>query len=118
MSAPGRSLVHADALHLVADEHAARAREGDRWLRVCELAELLDVTADYVYAHWRELGGLKLGASRNAPIRFRLEDVVTACSARRESEGAEGSRDAVRPPRRRRGFGTSGDLLPIGGRRS
>jgi hypothetical protein len=98
-------------------ENAARAIDEERWLRVVDVAAMFDVSVDYVYAHWRELGGRKLGASRNAPVRFRLEDVLAATSA---GDSLPVTQEVSRSTKRRsrNGSGTSVPLLPIRGGRT
>jgi hypothetical protein len=108
-------------------ENPARTDElSERWLTVDGLAELLDVSRDFVYAHARELGGRKLGTSRKAPWRFRLEDVLaaTSCQAVRLSvEDGRAAAAVVEPyPRKHRpadrtSSGTNVPLLPIRGAR-
>lgn len=86
---------------------------GERWGTVDDVAALLEVSRDFVYAHWRDLGGRKLAQSPKAPIRFRLEDVLAATSCE-EVRGPEAETPAAMR-RRRPGSGTGAPLLPIRG---
>jgi hypothetical protein len=55
-----------------------------------ELAEGLGVSLDYVYAHARELGAMRLGSGPKARIRFDLDRARQALELR--SSGAAGRR--------------------------
>lgn len=59
------------------------------------LASLLGVSADFVYEHARELGGVKLGSGPRAPWRF---DVQTA----RDAMASRSPKSPASPPRRSR----------------
>ena len=47
-----------------------------------ELAEGLGVSLDYIYAHSRELGAMRLGSGPKARIRFDLDRARAALEAR------------------------------------
>ena len=71
----------ADAIaHKVAELLATRSTTFG-FVDARELAEELGVSIDYVYAHARELGAMRLGSGPKARIRFDLD------SARRALEG-------------------------------
>lgn len=82
------------------------------------IAALLDVSADFVYDHARELGGVKLADSPRAPWRFDVERAREAMASRTAAEPSAPSP----PPRRRRRIAeapttSSGSpLLPVGTR--
>jgi hypothetical protein len=60
----------------IARDVAARVQRPSLGLATVEqLATELQVDRAWVYRRWRELGGFKLGAGRNAPIRFDLASV-------------------------------------------
>ncbi len=117
MVSPGRATdPHADQLvELIAERVAASLREDleviaaqmsprspqPELLTVGQVAERLGVARSTVYAHWREWGGYKLGASDKAPIRFDAGALPTgtAPSLRQRSEPSSRPRRAV--PRRR-----------------
>jgi predicted site-specific integrase-resolvase len=44
-------------------------------LTPAEVAAHLRVTSSFVYRHWRELGGAKLGDSQTSRLRFRPEAI-------------------------------------------
>jgi hypothetical protein len=44
-------------------------------LTPAEVAAHLRVTPSFVYKHWRELGGAKLGDSQTSRLRFRPEAI-------------------------------------------
>jgi hypothetical protein len=68
---------------------------GNRPWTVREVAEHYSVTDSWVYAHWRQLGGFKLGDGRCAPLRFDPERLP----GQRPPDEPKPER---RPPRRRR----------------
>src|SRR4051812_18120123 len=87
-------------------------------LRVSALAEYLDVTQAWVYAHAEELGAIRLGSGPKAPLRFNLGvvlDRLSPCAVDRKSVAPEVRE--TRPSRKRRGraMGTNVVLLPIRG---
>jgi hypothetical protein len=56
-----------------------------------ELARKLKVERPWVYRHWRELGGFRLGEGPRAPLRFELAQAV-ARMRRLRSEDREGGK--------------------------
>ncbi len=98
-----------DQLEQLADLIAERLREGeapttpaglvDAW----ELATQLGVNRSFVYQHWRELGGVRLGGPRGR-LRFDPAQARAALAAKAESPAA------VPHPRRRRSS-TVGSVL-------
>jgi hypothetical protein len=94
-----------------------RAREP--LVGVREIAAYLNVAPSWVYENAVRLGARRLGDGPRARLRFSLTEVderLSACSAGRESRSPDPAPQAVSRPRRRRGLGTSVDLLPIRGR--
>ena len=95
----------------------------DRLLSPAELADWLGVERSYVYGHADELGALRLGSGPRARLRFDVEDVARrlrerdTCSTSRGSNEPDSAQEALKRPRWRKRVGTSGDLLPIRGRR-
>jgi hypothetical protein len=83
-----RTLTHAD-LEAIADLVAAGLRKpGERWLTVDQVADLLGVSAHFVYTHQRLLGVKRLGEGKRAPLRFR-HDLVLGGIERLSEHGAE-----------------------------
>ena len=82
-----------DDVH-VASRGSSRAQQ----LTVEQVAQLLGVARSTVYAHWREWGGYKLGASSKAPIRFDAERLAAPTA----KPAAPGPAVAQRTRRRRR----------------
>jgi len=70
-------------------------------LTVEQVALRLGVSRSTVYAHWREWGGYKLGASERAPIRFDSA-TLPAASVARASRELPVARARTRTHRRRR----------------
>ena len=96
-TAPRRGMSEPDSLTEIAEEVSRRVVElleqrpaPTPWLAPAEVAKLLAVTPDYIYAHASELGARRLGDGPKARRRFRLRDG-------RHDEGREGlARDAGR----------------------
>lgn len=83
-----RTLTEAD-LEAIADLVAARlVGPGERWLTVDQVAELLGVSAHFVYTHQRLLGVKRLGEGKRAPLRFR-HDLVLAGIERLSEQAAQ-----------------------------
>jgi DNA-binding transcriptional ArsR family regulator len=80
------------------------ARNGSQPLTVGEVAERFGVARSTVYAHWREWGGYKLGASAKAPIRFEGTDLPMAPAAPQPLD--------TQPAARRRRTRRRGELIP------
>jgi hypothetical protein len=101
---------------LVVDKLAERLSEklspAPRFVSVRELADALGVDVGFVYRHAGELGGRKLGPSRNAPLRF---DLLRATEALRELGERSPEPEPVPPRRSRRRASAPNDvpLLPI-----
>jgi hypothetical protein len=82
-----------------------------RYVDAAALARTLKVKREWVYAHARELGGLRLGDGPKAPLRFDLERV---CESLTERDGARPSLVAPPLPRGRgRGKGLPRGVNPI-----
>jgi excisionase family DNA binding protein len=90
------------------------ARSG--WLTAQQVADHLGCTRSFVYEHAAELGGVRMGSSRQSRLRFRLEDVDAAMTSRRLR--VEQTPEAP-APRTRRSARRRSDvpLLPIKGRK-
>jgi transposase-like protein len=74
----------------------ARPRDAEPPLTVEEVAQRFGVARSTVYAHWREWGGYKLGASEKSTIRFRPSELPSHVV-----EPPDQSRAAPEPIRRR-----------------
>ena len=61
-----------------------------------ELAALLGVSVDYVYAHATQLGAVRLGTGRRARIRFDAHSARRALEASRRVPPARGRKDDAR----------------------
>jgi hypothetical protein len=72
-----RTLTDADIEAIAAVITSRLPTTGERWLTVEQVAELLGVSAHFVYTHQRLLGVRRLGEGRRAPLRFR-HDLVQA----------------------------------------
>jgi hypothetical protein len=102
----------------LAERLAGRLASAPRLLTARELADALGVEVGYCYRHAAELGAVKLGATRNAPLRF---DLLKATEALRQlSERPEAPAPAPQRRSRRRASSRSGtgggsvpELLPI-----
>lgn len=70
---------------------------GQRLATAEEVAAELGVSTDWVYEHGEQLGRVKLGSARNAPVRFDLQRVRQIS---REVE-VDGSSPATGPQKRR-----------------
>lgn len=99
----------------------ARRDGAERLLTVSDVAEALRVEPAWVYEHARELGALRLGGGRRAPIRFEARTI--AARVRQLHEGVESAASQERPaassaPRRRRARSAApaSHLLPVRGR--
>ena len=82
------------------------------------LARLLGVERSFVYRHADALGAVRLGDGPRARPRFDPEEArrrLAACHAGRKSGAADPASGAVPRRRRRRGSGTSVELLPVRG---
>ena len=95
------------------------ATEPERWVSVGRIAELFDVSTDYVRRHEGRLGGRRLpGYGEKSQVRFRVSDVEAAMSTRVE----HGRPDMPKLQRRQAksspaSAGASGvPLIPIRGR--
>ena len=103
----------------LAERLAGRLSSAPRLVCPRELADALGVSRHYVYNHATELGGVKLGEHRGAPLRF---DMAQAAAALRQVGGRpEPPAPAAQRRSRRRAAsrpGTETPLLPIGGARS
>ena len=90
-----------------------------RLLIVEEVAEVLGVTASWVYEHSADLGVYRLGSGPKARLRFdpaKVDEGLASCSDGRSPRGPSDA--VVKPIRRQRpkqDLGTSVTLLPIRG---
>ena len=73
------AIAHAVA-HEIAEVVATRSNTFG-FVDARELAEELDVSIDYVYAHATELGAMRLGSGPKARIRFELDRAREAFEA-------------------------------------
>lgn len=101
---------------------SAQAAESPCLVDAQDLADLLGVSRNWVYANRERLGGRKAGPGRNSPVRFdrneALERMRTGDLAG-ESQAADAAHEKVpRPqrPRRRAQRADSAPLLPLRGR--
>jgi hypothetical protein len=84
------------------------------------LARLLGVDRSFVYRRADELGAVRLGDGPRARPRFDVDEArrrLAACQGDRTSGSQEAAAGAVSRHRRRRGSGTSVELLPVRGGR-
>jgi hypothetical protein len=72
-----------------------------RYVDAAELARVLGIERDWVYAHARELGAIRLGGTQGR-LRFDLREVTHALADRRREPPAAAPA-ARSPPRRRPG---------------
>ena len=79
-------------------------------MRAEAVAELLDVSVDWVYAHQIELRAVKLGDGRG-PVRFDPADIDDFIDRRRAGLG----HDRARPGPSRRPPAVGFELLPLPG---
>jgi hypothetical protein len=91
---PDLELVEAIATR-VAELVGAERSESARYIKADELADLLNVERDWVYAHAKELGGIRLGGPRG---RLRFDRVFIEERFRpAPDEGRAGSRGSRKP---------------------
>jgi hypothetical protein len=86
---------------------ATQARPSGRFIDAAELAALLGVERDWVYAHANALGAIRLGGPRGR-LRFDLQRVQDAWPAPRTS----GARRGTGRSRKKRSRGTRAGLIP------
>jgi hypothetical protein len=86
---------------------ATQARPSGQFIDAAELAALLGVERDWVYAHANALGAIRLGGPRGR-LRFDLQRVQDAWPAPRTS----GARRGTGRSRKKRSRGTSAGLIP------
>jgi hypothetical protein len=93
-----------------------------RLVTAAEVAAMLSVTRDTVYAHAAELGAVRIGDGPRPRLRFDPEKAVAAWASHdaRANSQAITSRAAggTRRGRPRRSMGTDVPLLPIRGRKA
>lgn len=82
-------------LEEIAAQLAARSN-AESALTVDEIAQRFGIARSTVYAHWREWGGYKLGASAKAPIRFEGAELPMSPAAKQPPDTPPAA------PRRRR----------------
>jgi DNA-binding IclR family transcriptional regulator len=82
-----------------------------RLVGVAELADALGVERSFVYRHAAELGGRKLGASRNAPLRFDVQEAAAAL--RQVGERSQEPPPAPQRRSRRRALSRAGSETPL-----
>jgi hypothetical protein len=105
--------VEAIASRVVALLHALNQHGSREWVDARELARLLGLSRNTVYAKADELGGIRLGTGTRARLRF---DVGEATEALRSRE-RPASRTSRKLGGRRQGRSSGIDLLPIRGER-
>lgn len=93
-----------------------------RLVDAAELARMLGVSRDCVYANADALGAVRLGPGPKPRLRFdpeRARAAMTSCPPSRSTEPAPSPAPAPKGrPRRRRPAGTEAPLVPIRGRQS
>jgi hypothetical protein len=96
------------------------ARAAGCLLTVSDVADLLRLDDDWVYAHADELGAVRLGSGKRAPVRFEPATLAARLRALRDAEPA---RAKDRPPAKRTSrrrkesrAAPADDLLPINDR--
>lgn len=87
----------------VAELVAATPPPAVRYVDAAEVARVLGVERDWVYAHARELGAVRLGGGQGR-LRFDLQEITRALAAGRQP----GSSAA-----RRRSFGRTGESRAV-----
>jgi hypothetical protein len=105
----------APTIEALADQIAERLREdwtADRMVSAAEIARRFEVSRDYVYDHAGELGAVRLGGGRRAPLRFDPKAVADRL-AKPLSPPIAKERETRIPPRRRKPASRV-PLLPIG----
>jgi hypothetical protein len=86
---------------------ATQVRPSGQFVDAAELAELLGVERDWVYAHANALGAIRLGGPRGR-LRFDLRRVQDAWSA----PATTGARRGAGRSRKKRSRATSAGLIP------
>lgn len=86
---------------------ATQARPSGKFVDAAELAQLLGVERDWVYAHANALGAIRLGGPRGR-LRFDLQRVQDAWPALRTN----GARRGTGRSRKRRSRATRPGLIP------
>jgi hypothetical protein len=109
----------AETIDALADQIAERVVErlredgaADRMVSAAEIARRFGVSRDFIYDHAGELGAVRLGGGRRAPLRFDPK-AVAARLAEPPSPLTDEERERKRPPRRRKPASRV-PLLPIG----
>jgi len=87
---------------------ATQARPSGQFVDAAELAELLGVERDWVYAHANALGAIRLGGPRGR-LRFDLRRVQDAWPAPTATTGA---RQGTGRSRKKRARATGAGLIP------
>jgi excisionase family DNA binding protein len=112
--------LNAEAVEALADRVAElvvdRLRDDEtteRMVSTAEIARRFGVSRDYVYDHAGELGAVRLGDGRRAPLRFDPRAVADRLAEPPSPPTAE-ERETKRPPGRRKPASRV-SLLPIGG---
>jgi hypothetical protein len=82
---------------------ARHPNRGPRYVDAAYLAGLLDVERDWVYAHARELGAIRLGSGAHGRLRFDLQQLAMTvlAPAEREPSTERATGAHARRPRRR-----------------
>ena len=90
-------------VEMIKEEIVLAAPIAATWLNAAEVAQLLQVTREWVYQHADELGAVRLGGGRRPRLRFRRDWLATG-------HGAPAGRVEKRPKHREtRSYG----LIPI-----
>jgi hypothetical protein len=69
----------------------ARSTDSSELLTVAEVAQRLNVSQQWVHAHKRDLGAIRLGDGPKARLRFHLAAVLAELNRRSESRRSDGN---------------------------
>jgi hypothetical protein len=81
-----------------------------RYMTTREVAEMIQMSDDWVREHAAELGGIRLGDSRFGALRFEADRVADAMEARRLEPPKRGRRRRPGPARK---YAGDVELLPL-----
>ncbi len=68
-------------VEMIREEGMLSAPTAATWLNAAEVAQLLQVTREWVYQHADELGAVRLGGGRRPRLRFRRESLAAGNGA-------------------------------------